>query len=138
MGDTPLYLGTKETARKAKQLQLWKDSLQANIRCRIAIESEIRQGFDGKSLDCTCAAHVIDKFGVDRVRYVLSATLQDKEFDKRFSRENVRWGFQTKVTPCSRYYEFAVQSQPTMLDSFVDQFRAECLLRQMDHGYLRV
>ena len=42
MNNTPLYRKSVETAKKAGELQLWRDSFQANILCRIAIENEIR------------------------------------------------------------------------------------------------
>ena len=132
MNNTPLYRGTAEQARKENQLQLWRDSFQANILCRIAIENEIRQHFDGMHLDKGCAARVLDEFGEARVKYVLSATL---DYDGRFSRSNKEWGRQTEITPSTRNYEFAVQSHPAVLDGFISDFRAECQQRQMDHSY---
>ena len=50
MNNTPLFLKTAEQARKEGSLPLWKESLRANILCRIAIENEIRQHFDGMHL----------------------------------------------------------------------------------------
>ena len=121
MNNTPLYRGTAEQARKEDKLQLWRDSFQANILCRIAIEK--------------CAGRVLDQFGEARVKYVLSATLQELDYDGRFSRSNKEWGRQTEITPSTRNYEFAVQSHPAVLDGFISDFRSECQQRQMDHGY---
>ena len=135
MNNTPLYLGTVETARKAGELSTWKESLQANILCRIAIENVIRRSFDGMHLDRDCAAQVLDEFGAERVKYVLAATLQEKDYDGRFSRENRSWGAQTPVTPSNRNGEFVIQSHPAVLDGFISQFREECL-HQMHHGFM--
>ena len=134
MNNTPLYRGTAEQARRENQLQLWRDSFQANILCRIAIENEIRQHFDGMHLDRGCAGRVLDQFGEARVKYVLSATLQELDNDGRFSRSNKEWGRQTEIIPSTRNYEFAVQSHPAVLDGFISDFRAECQQRQMDHS----
>ncbi len=135
MNNTPLYRGTAEQARKEDKLQLWRDSFQANILCRIAIENEIRQHFDGMHLDRGCTERVLDEFGEARVKYVLSATLQELDYDGRFSRSNKEWGRQTEITPSTRNYEFAVQSHPAVLDGFISDFRSECQQRQMDHSY---
>ena len=138
MNNTPLYRGTAEQARRENQLQLWRDSFQANILCRIAIENEIRQHFDGMHLDRGCAGRVLDEFGETRVKYVLSATLQELDYDGRFSRSNKEWGRQTEIIPSTRNYEFAVQSHPAVLDGFISDFRTECQQRQMDHSVMQM
>lgn len=138
MNNTPLYRGTAEQARRENQLQLWRDSFQANILCRIAIENEIRQHFDGMHLDRGCAGRVLDQFGEARVKYVLSATLQELDNDGRFSRSNKEWGRQTEIIPSTRNYEFAVQSHPAVLDGFISDFRSECQQRQMDHSVIQM
>lgn len=138
MNNTPLYRGTADQARKEDKLQLWRDSFQANILCRIAIENEIRQHFDGMHLDKGCAGRVLDQFGEARVKYVLSATLQELDYDGRFSRSNKEWGRQTEIIPSTRNYEFAVQSHPAVLDGFISDFRAECQQRQMDHSVMQM
>lgn len=120
MNNTPLYTGTPAEARAEGQLQQWKDSHQANIQCRIAIESEIRQSFDGMYLDAGCAERVVEQFGFDRVQYVLSATVQEKDYDGRFSRSNKAWAAQTSV---SGNNQFVVESHPAVLDGFISQFR---------------
>lgn len=138
MNNTPLYRGTADQARKEDKLQLWKDSFQANVLCRIAIENEIRQHFDGMHLDKGCAGRVLDQFGEARVKYVLSATLQELDNDGRFSRSNKEWGRQTEIIPSTRNYEFAVQSHPAVLDGFISDFRSECQQRQMDHSVIQM
>lgn len=138
MNNTPLYRGTADQARKEDKLQLWKDSFQANVLCRIAIENEIRQHFDGMHLDKGCAGRVLDQFGEARVKYVLSATLQELDYDGRFSRSNKEWGRQTEIIPSTRNYEFAVQSHPAVLDGFISDFRTECQQRQMDHSVMQM
>lgn len=92
MNEMPVYAGTLAEARGKGQLQQWKDSFQANIQCKIAIESEIRQSFDGMHLDPGCAERVVKQFGFERVQYVLAATLREKDYDGRFSHSNKAWG----------------------------------------------
>lgn len=123
MNETPLYTGTSEEARSNGQLQEWRDSFRANIQCKIAIENEIRQSFDGKYLDPGCAERVVEQFGFERVSYVLAATLQEKDYDGRFSHSNKAWGARTSITENSQNYQFVVESHPAVLDGFISQFR---------------
>ena len=88
MNETPLYTCTREQARKDGLVKLWRDSFKANVECKIAIESAIRRSFDGMHLAHGCASGILDEFGAERVKYVLSATLQDKDYDGRFSHSN--------------------------------------------------
>ena len=89
-------------------------------------------------LDKGCAGRVLDQFGEARVKYVLSATLQELDYDGRFSRSNKEWGRQTEIIPSTRNYEFAVQSHPAVLDGFISDFRTECQQRQMDHNVMQM
>ena len=60
-----------------------------NISCKEAIEKAIDGSYKGNSLDAKAAAQeVLDQFGPERVQTVLAATVQDKDWDARFSREN--------------------------------------------------
>lgn len=136
MNETPLYTGTLEQARKDDEVKLWRESFKANVECKIAIESAVRRGFDGMHLASGCAASVLEEFGAERVKYVLSATLQDKDYDGRFSRSNKSWGKKTEVAYNLANYEFVVDSHPAVLDGFIDQFRAECHQREMDHSFV--
>lgn len=128
MNETPLYLGSVADARAAGELSLWKESFQANIQCRDAIENEIRQGFDGMHLDGSCATRVIREYGFERVQYVLAATLQRMNYDGRFSPVNMLWAKTIPVTESVRNIDFAIRSHPAVLNGFVDQYRAEFAL----------
>lgn len=123
MNETPLFTESIEEAKSKGNIQAWKDSFQANIQCKLAIENEIRLSFDGMYLDPGCAERVVEQFGIDRVRYVLAATLQEKDYDGRFSRSNKAWGWQAEIPVDSRNYQFVVDSHPAVLDGFISQFR---------------
>ena len=48
MKDYPyLYRGSLAEARRRNQIDLWRESLQENIKCKNAIEEAIRMNFDG-------------------------------------------------------------------------------------------
>lgn len=83
-----LYLGSVSEARRQNELALWRASHLENIACKQAIEEAIRRGFDGMHLSHDCARGVIEDFGFKRVGWVLAATLQQKQYDGRFSPQN--------------------------------------------------
>lgn len=136
MNETPVYTGTLAEARAEGQLQQWKDSFQANIQCRLAIESEIRRSFDGMYLASDCAERIVEQFGFKRVQYVLAATLQEKDYDGRFSRSNKVWGAKTNVPADARNTQFVVESHPAVLDGFISQFRELQQEQQVDSSRL--
>lgn len=101
---------------------------QLNISCKEAIEKAISGSYRGNSLDAKAAAQeVLDQFGSERVQTVLAATVQDKDWDARFSRENKAWA-QTVPMPlavdgANRRSRWLVDSHPGLVNLFVDQVR---------------
>lgn len=130
-----LYLGSISEAKRKNEVALWRASHLENIACKQTIEEAIRRDFDGMHLDRDCARSVIDKFGFKRVGWVLSATLQQKHYDGRFSPQNKTWAASTFIPPSDRNYEFAVESHPAVLDGFVKAFReAQAELKLFDRS----
>lgn len=118
-----LYLGSVSEARRQNELALWRASHLENIACKQAIEEAVRKGFDGMHLSHDCARGIIEDFGFKRVGWVLAATLQQKQYDGRFSPQNKTWAASTFIPPCDRNYEFTVESHPAVLDGFVNAFQ---------------
>ena len=131
-----LYLGSPSEARQNDELDKWRESHRHNIACKQAIETAIREDFDGMCLDHDCAKGVIETYGYKRVGWVLVNTLQQKKDDGRFSRLNKEWAASTFIPPSDRNYAFTVESHPAILDGFVNQFRrALAELRMFDRSH---
>ena len=66
------------------------------------------------------------QFSVERIRYVLAATVQQKDWDGRISEDNKAWA---KTIPIAdeqnRYYFVVDQCHPGLTDLFVKRFREE-------------
>ena len=108
------------------EVKLWRGSFKENIRCKEAIETAISRDFDGMHLQEGCAKSVVQEFGFKRVQFVLSNTLQEKEWDGRFSRDNLQWAKTTFVPPDKAHNaQFCVDSHPAVLDGFARSFRQE-------------
>ena len=110
----------------SEEVKLWRNSFKENIRCKEAIETAISRDFDGMHLQEDCAKSVVQEFGFKRVQFVLSNTLQEKDWDGRFSRDNLQWARTTFVPPDKAHNaQFCVSSHPAVLDGFVRFFRRE-------------
>ena len=124
MNDVYLYPYSSEEARRRDELTLWRASHQENIACKEAIEEAVRQHFDGSRLDNDCLTGVFQEFGYKRTAWVLANTLQQLEWDGRFSPKNKAWAEQFPIPWDKRHStEFAVTSHPAVLDGVVDQYR---------------
>lgn len=111
-------------AKRLNELDRWKESHKENVACKNAIEEAIRRSFDGMHLSSDCAEGVIAAFGYHRTAYVLAGSLQQKDYDGRFSHGNHDWAKRTYI-PSDREHSaaFTVDSHPAVLDGFVNQFR---------------
>ena len=124
MNEAQLYPWSAEEARRRDELSLWRASHQANIACKEAIEEAVRRHFDGSHLDNDYLDGVLREFGHKRTAWVLANTLQQLEWDGRFSPKNKAWAKQTYIPPDPRHdLEFVVASHPAVLDGVVDQYR---------------
>lgn len=88
MNQTPLYPYSAEEAGKRGELPLWRASHHANVACRNAIEEAVRQHFDGSYLENNCLDDVLKEYGYERTTWVLANTIQQKDWDGRFSDQN--------------------------------------------------
>ena len=121
----PVYRETAEYAVNNGELDLYRLSMQANVDCRKAIEDAIADGYDGKRLYTSSVKDIIKQFGAERVEYVLANTVQQKDWDLRFSRDNKTWAKGISVCPkgCTRFT--VDRSHPGLTDLFVSAARKE-------------
>ena len=128
MKQIPVYRQTGMYARENGELEQFRQSNVANIACRAAIEKEIAENFDGMRLSADAATRVLEAFGSERVLFVLANTMQHKDWDGRFSRENKAWAAAFSIDPdvvmgMDRRVQFIVNSHPAVLDGFIRMAR---------------
>ncbi len=129
--ETPVYPYSGGYAYEHGELDQYRASLKANIACKEAIEAAIREHYRDNRLDSKAAEQVIDAFGLERTMYVLANTVQQKDWDGRFSPRNKAWA---KTIPihanpdawgADRNSQFVVDSHPGLTDMFLDTVRRE-------------
>jgi len=133
---TPVYYETAAYARENGELDQFRNSHWTNISCKNDIEDAIARHFDGMHLDKEAVTEVLDRYGCERVSFVLAATVQVKAWDGRFSNANKDWAFSVNVADdksargFDRRDEYAVSSHPAVLDGFIRLARQEMKERE--------
>ena len=132
MKQIPVYRQTGMYAREHGELEQFRQSNVANIACRAAIEKAITENFDSMRLRADAASPVLSEFGSERVMFVLANTVQHKDWDGRFSRENKAWAAAFAIEPdvvmgMDRRLQFVVSSHPAVLDGFITMTRKAVL-----------
>lgn len=118
----PLYLRSFREASALGQRSMWRESFNENCECAKAIELAISDNYHNDHLE-ECAEGIIERFGTERVDFVLAVTLQDKDWDGRFSPSNKAWAQEFDIPPDDGRHRFVVQSHPGLVDIFLDQVR---------------
>ncbi|MCD8089480.1 MAG: DUF3849 domain-containing protein [Clostridiales bacterium] len=121
----PIYKNTGKYAAENNEMDMFRASNKENRKCREAIENAIKENFNGMYLDPKAVDGVIDKFGTDRVSYLLAATIKaKKDYDKRFSNSNIKWA-DSVDTSFRRPDSFSeiISSHSAILDGFIRLFR---------------
>ena len=121
----PLYLKTGEYAHEHYEIIDHRNSRKANIECKLAIEDAILHNFDGMHLNEGIEDKIIEQYGMERVAFVVANTVNEHNWDGRFSRDNKEWA---KTVPMSEdenvRNECCLNTHPAVLDAFADRIRA--------------
>ena len=131
-----VYRHSAVYAREHGELDQYRTSQRTNIACKEAIEAAISENYRDNRLDGAAVSQVAEQFGYDRMLYVLANTVQQKEWDGRFSRANKEWVGTVEVPPNpdpfdgERNQEFVVDSHPGLTDLFLTLAKREYLLTQ--------
>ena len=135
MNQTPLYKYPAVYAQEHNELEQYRVSHKANVACKNAIETAIRDNYRDNRLGKEGVKQVAGQFGYERMFYVLANTVQRKDWDGRISRDNKDWAKAIPVFEDKDYFgddrrsSFEVDScNPGLTDIFINQARREYLL----------
>ena len=126
--EPPIYRQTAQYAMEHGERDAYFASREAYEDCRFAIDQAIYTHDDGMHLDEDCLSEVVTKHSPERITNVLACTIQQKEWDGRFSRDNRAWANSIDTSHMGeKPYPFMSNSHPGILDCFVSLFRREVL-----------
>lgn len=133
----PVYIFSASFAKGHDELEEYRASFRANVDCMNAIEEAIASHYADNRLDGSCVKEVVDRFGMDRVSFVLANTVQHKDWDGRISADNKEWA---KAEPVpddfnawgeKRTLDYCCgKAHPGLINLFVNQFRKEQALEK--------
>ena len=134
----PVYRHSAEYAIQHGELEAYRDSFRANMECRDAIETAIGDNYRDNRLDTrTTSVQLGQKFGMERVSYVLANTIQCKNHDGRISDGNKKWAATIPVAEDrsewgeNRNLRFVVdRPNPGLLDLLANQVRKDLALEK--------
>lgn len=130
--DVPVYYESFRYAAENGEVDLYRTSRKLNEDCRNAIEEAIRGSFDGMYLTDDATKSVVDRFGMERMGYILAYTLNYNNYDGRYSRSNKEWAVATCAGERGNNIrtDWLVRSHPAVLNGFVDMYRKELAAEQ--------
>ena len=127
--ETPVYPHSAAYASEHGEMAQYNLSYQVNSACKEAIEQTISAHYAENRLDTEAAVKdVLEKFGTERVQFILANTIQHKNHDGRISQDNKAWA-KTIPTPedsdASRHCAYLVVDgvNPGLTDLFTRQAR---------------
>lgn len=126
---TPLYLHSAEYAAQHGETLAYRASHQASLSCKEAIEQAITAHYSDHRLNTEAAVNtVLEKFGSERVQFVLANTVRKNAHDGRISHDNKAWAETIPMPegsdPTGRNAYLVVdQVHPGLTDLFVKQVR---------------
>lgn len=131
--DIPVYRHSAEYAIQHGELEAYRESFNANMACRRAIEKAIGDNYRDNRLDTkTTSVQLGQKFGMERVSYVLANTIRLKNHDGRISNENKNWASTILVAEDksewgdNRNLSFIVDgTHPGLVDLMANQVRKD-------------
>ena len=127
---TPVYYPNADYAREHGELEQYRASHWENTRCKKEMEEAIAQSFDGMHLDDLCVKSILKEYDPERIRLVLAATVQLKDWDGRFSISNKEWAGSIRMPQESanhydRRWDLEMNTHPAVLDGYIKMMRTE-------------
>ena len=107
----PVYYPSLEEASRNNEAPFWCDSYNVNMSCRNFIQDRAMTAMNTRELD-SLIEDLIENYGVERAMYVLSRTVQFREWDERFD-EAVREKAKGYEFPDSKTQRDANHVDPT-------------------------
>lgn len=124
MPKIPFYDKPLDYARQNGELAEWRESMWENQRCAKEIENLIAEFHDGSHL---ASNSIIDgalkQFSEERLTSVLASTVQNKDWDGRFSQSNKEWAAGIDVPDNDGKHDVICDAHPALLNGVISEYR---------------
>jgi len=124
----PFYQQSSDYARANGELEQYRLSRNVNVLCAKEMDETIQEKWDGMHIAPDAARDVLQRFGPERVAYVLASTVLQRDWDERFSNSSRQWAKTIPMCdPENRRSSFELSSHSVKLDEFIHMARREML-----------
>lgn len=120
----PLYRRSIKDAVHQNELEAWKASYDENCACARAVEEALDETEESWELEPDFAAPILERFGFDRTKWVLAATIQEDPISPEYTRDNAFWALGVRPTDESLRWDYCVRHNPSLINELIDQVRA--------------
>ena len=122
--DAPLYLKTARYAREHGESEQYHRSHELNNACREEMDKAMSENFDGMHLKEGFERELMERYGRERVEYLLATTVKENAWDGRYSRENREWADSIPVSESeSERLACCLHSHPAVIDGLIRRIR---------------
>lgn len=127
----PVYPYSGDYAQEHGEVDQYRESNKLNLACKQAIQTAIARHHNGHRLDPEAAHSVVAQFGKARTSFILANTIQQKDYDGRFSPGNKAWARPIPILPDENTFgdncrqRYVLSTHPGLVDTFVNVFRKE-------------
>lgn len=104
-------------------MEQWRESHRENCKCANDITEAINSHYHDDRLD-DCVQPIIEKYGFDRVNWVIANTIREGIQDGRYSAVNKEWAEGFDVLSSDQNRHFCVTAHPGLVNIFANQLRA--------------
>ena len=119
-----IYLNTAQYSVEHDEIEQYRISHRQSEECREAIDKAISENFDGMHLKDGFIPELVDKFGMERVQYILATTIRENLGDGRYSLENKGWAENIAVSESQdERRNCCLRSHPAVIDGVVNSFK---------------
>ena len=120
----PLYLKTARYAREHGESEQYHRSHELSNTCREEMDKAISENFDGMHLKEGFEQELMERYGRERVEYLLATTVKENAWDGRYSRENREWADSIPVSESeSERIACCLHSHPAVIDGLIRRVR---------------
>ena len=139
LADVQVYPYSAEVAEREGDLDWYRQSTKLNIACKEAIENAISRHYRNNTLDSVAVQNVVTQFGWPRTAFVLANTVQNKDWDARFSSDNKDWSKRIPIYPDTNSFgenkrlRYVVNSHAGLTDLFITALRREYQQNDQPH-----
>lgn len=120
----PIYTQSREYAVAHDELNLYRESKRAFNVCAKALDKAIGDNYANNRLNTDAVFEsVLNDFSPERICMVLANTVQMKDWDGRFSRDNKSWAKTILVPQMGDNYVFELTSHSGLVDLMVSAYR---------------